>query len=580
MTGKRGICKGLALAPGLLFAALFSTACEKGAEPAAKNLDPCLAGVTPITAIQGNHWKSPLQDSYQLVSGVVTHVDPESGYFIEQGGNGQAQDASRALFVEAHAAAGAIETGQRVAVGGQVVERGSSRDTMTTLADVDRFALCESGLPLPLTRVKLPLSSMQREAFESMRIEFPQELQVSDVYSNYRGKLMLSAGSALRVPTEDMPPGENADRQARANRERSINVHNAAFESSATVAGSRIEQAVGVMGHDGREQLLLLSPRERAAGRTPDAVAAAAPGSLRVVNANLLNYFNGDGRGGGFPNERGAETRRELEQQEQGIRAAMGQIKPDLLAVQELENDGFAAHSAAQSLVVLLNDSGNGDYAVVRAPGERLGSDVITVGLFYRKQALEPVGPSHTLDTAPFRNLSRQPLAQVFRDRASGESFLVAANHLKSKGSCPESGPNMRQDDGQGCWNPARLEAVQALTPWLEQLAREAGTRRILILGDMNAYRMEDPIHAFREAGYRELVESLSGLPQYSYRFFGQAGTLDYAFASPALTGIARQARIWHINSDWPQKMDLPEPWLRMSDHDPVIVDLDFTSSP
>jgi predicted extracellular nuclease len=149
-------------------------------------------------------------------------------------------------------------------------------------------------------------------------------------------------------------------------------------------------------------------------------------------------------------------------------------------------------------------------------------------------------------------------------------------NHLKSKGSCPDSGPNARQDDGQGCWNPARVEAVNALLRWSHRIADEAGTDRVLILGDMNAYREEDPIHAFRKGGYTELVESLSDQPTYSYRHFGQAGTLDYAFASPALAAFARQARIWHINADWPRNMELPEPWLRMSDHDPVIVDFAF----
>lgn len=566
--------------PGLLFAVLFSTACEKSTAPSVEDAGLCLAEVTPISAVQGNGWQSPLQGSYQLVSGVVTHIDPESGYYIEQAGNGQAGDASCGLFVEAHGEARNIESGQRIVVGGQVVERGSKQDTMTTLAGIDRFALCESGLPMPLTQVVLPLSNPEREALEGMQLTFPQELRVSDVYSHYRGKLMLSAGSALRVPTEDFPPGKEANRQVRDNRERSINVHDDSFESSVTVAGKQFDMLSGVMGHDGREQLLLLTSQHGEATTTPDPVTPAPPGGLRVVNANLLNYFNGDGRGGGFPNERGAETQAELDRQEQGISSAMAQIKPDLLAVQELENDGFAANSAAQSLVILLNDGGNGDYAVVRAPADRLGTDVITVGLFYRKQALEPFGPSHTLDSEPFRALSRQPLAQVFRNLASGDLFLVAANHLKSKGSCPESGPNTQQNDGQGCWNPARLEAVDALLPWLEEIAREAGTARILIVGDMNAYRMEDPIRAFRGGGYIELVESLSGLPQYSYRYFGQTGTLDYAFASPALASVARQARIWHINSDWPQRMTLPEPWLRMSDHDPVIVDLDFGQNP
>ena len=76
-----------------------------------------------------------------------------------------------------------------------------------------------------------------------------------------------------------------------------------------------------------------------------------------------------------------------------------------------------------------------------------------------------------------------------------------------------------------------------------------------------------------------DLVEHLDGLPQHSFRYFGQAGTLDYAFASPQLVGRARSASIWHINADWPRNMDLPAPWLRMSDHDPVVIDLDFNQA-
>jgi predicted extracellular nuclease len=199
--------------------------------------------------------------------------------------------------------------------------------------------------------------------------------------------------------------------------------------------------------------------------------------------------------------------------------------------------------------------------------------------LFYRTGALETVGDPEILAGPAFAALSRQPLAQRFRDRASGQDFLVAVNHLKSKGRCPESGPDSDQGDGQGCWNRARVEAVSALAPWLDKLAHEAATEHALILGDMNAWRLEDPIRAFREAGYVELVEQRSGLPQHSFLYFGQRGTLDYAFASPALAQVTRRAFIWHINADWPRDMAQPQPWLRMSDHDPVIVDLDFSQA-
>ena len=156
----------------------------------------------------------------------------------------------------------------------------------------------------------------------------------------------------------------------------------------------------------------------------------------------------------------------------------------------------------------------------------------------------------------------------------------MVVNHLKSKGSCPDDGANRAQGDGQGCWNPSRTAAVYAQLPWLQQLATAAGTDRILVLGDMNAWRLEDPIRAFRAAGLIDVVEVRQKPPLHSFRYFGQGGTLDYAFASPTLAERVSDARIWNINADWPRRMDLPQPWLRMSDHDPVIVDLDFSQSP
>ena len=151
----------------------------------------------------------------------------------------------------------------------------------------------------------------------------------------------------------------------------------------------------------------------------------------------------------------------------------------------------------------------------VQPPGERIGGDVITVGLFYRRQTLEAVGQPHLLKGPAFEGLSRQPLAQLFRDRASGETILVASNHLKSKGRCPDQGPDSDQGDGQGCWNAARVQAVQRLTPWLAGLAEDAGTDNILILGDMNAWRLEDPIRAFRAAGLVDVVEErIAPVPQ------------------------------------------------------------------
>jgi predicted extracellular nuclease len=519
-----------------------------------------------------------LKDQAVTVRGVVTALEPGRGVYLEQPGDGRPGPASRALFVsDDDGRLAGVRPGHDMLLAGTVVETGSDRDTITALAEVRSSTVCAEGAERPLTVVALPLGSRAREALEGMRIRLAGDLAVTDTYSLYRGLLTVSADGALRVPTEDAAPGAAANDLARGNRERSLQLQWPGDDFPVVAAGTRLDAPTGVLGHDGRRQRLLAESRTATPLPPPEPLPPAAPGRLRVVNSNLLNFFNGDGRGGGFPTERGAETPEDFRAQKARTAAALAVLRPDLLAVQELENDGFGPDGAAAELRRLLGDATGADYAVVDPGTPRIGGDVITVGLFYRPDRLEPVGAAQVLDASEFRGLSRQPLAQVFAARDGGGRFLAVVNHLKSKGSCPEDGADRAQGDGQGCWNAARTAAVHAQLPWLRRIAAEAGTDHVLVLGDMNAWRQEDPIRAFRAAGLVDVVERQRGLPQHSYRYFGQAGTLDYAFASPALAARVRDALAWHINADWPRDMAQPEPWLRMSDHDPVVVDLEFS---
>jgi len=370
---------------------------------------------------------------------------------------------------------------------------------------------------------------------------------------------------------------------AKTNREWTVRTATSGATQAVLRHGATVPHTTGILGNNGKGQVLLLEQPLKSPLPASPGLSAPKKNNIRVASFNLLNFFNGDGRGDGFPTERGAKTFDDFLAQAKRIRSAISIMKPHLLGVQELENDGFGPYSAARSLVRLLNEtshgreSGHGTWAAVEPASERIGRDVITVGLFYRTDILESAGPAHILDSAPFRKISRQPLAQLFRDRSTGQRFLVAVNHFKSKGSCPKTGDNADQGDGQGCWNPARVAAAKAVSEWVNRLAGKSGTERILILGDMNALRRSEPISMFRDQGFTELVEQFAGLPQYSYVYWGEAGTLDYAFASDTLLPSVSHAEIWHINSAWPRKMELPDPWLRSSDHDPVVVDLDFS---
>ncbi|NOR19403.1 MAG: nuclease, partial [Xanthomonadales bacterium] len=245
-------------------------------------------------------------------------------------------------------------------------------------------------------------------------------------------------------------------------------------------------------------------------------------------------------------------------------------------AVMELENDGFDAASAAQDMIQLANSVSGASWAVARPVDARVGTGKIAVGLFYRSDIFTAIGPAQTL-TGPEFKRSRQPLAQVLQLLPNGEKILIVVNHLKSKGSCPQSGVNTNHDK-QGCWNDLRTVSAKKMTDWTLKLAANAGTENILILGDMNAYRIEDPIDVIRDAGFTELMDKKQE-EVYSFIYRGRRGTLDYAFTSDALYKKVVDAFIWHVNTDLPEKPDPTQPWLGFSDHDPVVVDIRLRQS-
>jgi len=558
---------------------VFLASCKQSEPGPASGLLRCDVATTPVAAVQGEGYASTLVDTDVTISGLVTRLEPGKGFYLEEPDSDASPRTSNAIFIESAALSGVSIQGQMMVVSGRVTELGEARDTLTALTGISAAQPCDAAVDFPQFRVELPLDSRQREAIEGMRIILDQELTVIDVYNLHRGEVILNAKGELLAPVEIGPPGPSAVSMAKKNREWSVPTAIPGSKQAVIPRGTTVTQINGIMGNKGTGQIFLLELP--LGGNLPHSTGLRTleKNNIRMASFNLLNYFNGDGEGGGFPTARGAKTHDDFLAQAKRIRSAISIMQPHLLAVQELENDGFGPQSAARSLVELLNASGQGKWSAVETESARIGGDVITVGLFYRSDRLATVGPAYTLDSKPFQNLSRQPLAQLFEDRSSGQSFLVASNHFKSKGSCQKTGENADQRDGQGCWNPARVAAAKAVSEWMNGLAVKSGTNRILIFGDMNAARFEDPVRTLRDHGFTELVEQFSDLPQYTHVYKGEAATLDYAFASEALLSSVSHAEIWHINAGWPQKMELPDPWLRSSDHDPVVVDLDFSQS-
>jgi len=559
------------------------TACEADQATLEATYTKCKVATTPIASIQGNRPASNMLNQQVTIQGVVTLIQDGQGLYMEEPGSDDDEDTSNAIFIKSSEFSNEVDEGSWISVRGKVSEISKGRNSLTAITDLTALTPCSSGQPLPLTNFALPLAGLEREAFEGMRIHSSDTFTVTDAYNFGRGELTLASNGFQLIATEVVAPGPEAIKYTKKNQAYLLPVTLPAHPQKTELlgAGSTINGVTGVMAHDKRSLRLALPSvhlGEQALFTTP---APSIEGDLRLVGMNLLNFFNGDGKGGDFPTPRGAKTPAGYDDQRQRIAAAIRVLNPHVLAVMELENDGFGPFSAAADFIALVKEATGASWQVTRPAGDDTGKDIISVGLFYRDDLLEVTDPARTL-TGPEFKRSRQPMAQVFKQRLDGETILVVVNHLKSKGSCPDSGVDARQNDGQGCWNPIRVASAEKMSAWVNSLTETSRTPRALILGDMNAYRQEDPINTIRAAGFIELMdkaESNIDGGTYSSIFYGRAGTLDYAFTNQALQKYVQQAFIWQVNAALPANMPLPQPWMRFSDHDSVVVDVRLRQS-
>ena len=123
---------------------------------------------------------------------------------------------------------------------------------------------------------------------------------------------------------------------------------------------------------------------------------------------------------------------------------------------------------------------------------------------------------------------------------------------------------------------------------YLAAIVDAAPENRIDAGGDFNTFpRPDDPLNRtttphqlaalYDSAGMTNLFDQLiAEVPEsaYSYVFVGMAQTLDGQFVSSRLADELEQARIAHVNADWPA--DTPGDGFRgASDHDPIVARFD-----
>jgi predicted extracellular nuclease len=577
-----------------------------------------------------------------VVVGDFQASDQLRGFFLqEEDADADANPAtSEGIFVFCSGCPTDVKVGDLVRVTGTPGEFfGMSQLTATQAGDVEVLG---SGNPLPTPAVvNLPANGSTQDAatfehVEGMLVTFADPLYVSEYFQLARfGQLVLTAGGRPAQFTDANEPGTAAyaDFLAELNTRRIIldddnNIQNAAIagsidkpyfwprpglsNSNLVRGGDRIDTLTGVMhwsfaGQSGTDAWRV-RPVDGIAydfvEENPRPENPAAPaGLMRVASFNVLNYFT-------TLDSRGADSTAELDRQRAKTVAAICAMNADVVGLIEIENNSPVAIEDLLNEVNGVN-AACGPYSYIDTG--MIGGDAIAVAFIYRRGTVSPVGGYAVLDSSVdprfIDTLNRPALAQAFAELESGEVLTIVVNHLKSKGSSCASVGDPDLGDGQANCNKTRTDAAAAMVDWLAGDPTGSGDPDVLIIGDLNAYRMEDPIAAIKAgpddvAGsaddYTDLLDTLVGPGAYSFVFDGQLGYLDHALANASLRPQVIGAYVWHINADEIPVFDYndgirdsgeasferestaleifsPDAY-RSSDHDPVIIDIGFDS--
>ncbi len=589
-----------------------------------------VAGTTLIGDVQGSGATSRLDGRTVTVSGVVTgdfqekDVDDSrnlGGFYITGDPDGDPGTSDGVFVFDGNNPAIDVSVGDRVRVTGEVNEHFGE-----TQIEASSVSIEGSGTVSPVS-LDLPVSATvanedggllpDLERYEGMLVMVADTLTVTNLRHLERfGEVSLSAGGRLFQFTNDNAPsaaGYNAHRDANARRTivlddgrrdqnpDPLRLLNAGAAPDYSIRlGDTIDGLTGNLrysrgaGANGEQRWRIVPTGDPVFDDTnPRPGAPNIGGSIRVGAFNVLNFFTtidtgADNCGPEHDDRcRGADSATEFDRQLEKTVTALIMSGADVLGLTELENN--ASDSLSELVDALNARAGAGSYAWIDTG--IIHTDVIKPGIIYRPANVAPVGDHVLLDRdvdSRFNdNRNRPALAQAFEAVDSGARFSVVVNHLKSKGSSCDADGDPNLGDGQGNCNVARTTAATALAEWVATDPTGSGDSDYLVIGDMNAYAMENPIKALRNGGLKNL---LADKPEpYSFNFDEQSGAYDYAFATSSLATQVSGTIEWHINVDEPPVLDYnleygrdaalfdgTSPY-RASDHDPVIVGLDLT---
>ncbi|WP_109465620.1 ExeM/NucH family extracellular endonuclease [Albibacillus kandeliae] len=613
------------------------------------------ADITLISAIQGTEGEAAMAGESVTVSAIVTHIT-DTGFYLQEEEADYDADARTSEGIFVYGNTSGLAVGDLVAVSGIV----SDYYGMTQLSSVSNIDVLDTGVALPaLSTLTLSTDTpIDYEAYEGMLVEIASATDPLTVIENYNldryGEIVIATGTQTQ-PTQLYDAQTQADEIA-ALTEANTNTRillddgssaenpdafvfipdnnpdddNGYLDSGDTFTdagttlrlGAELNDTVkGVLNYGFDDWRVTVTETLSIDESTNSGAREASPedvgGSLQVASYNVLNFFTTIDQGSagtgpdGTLDPRGADTVEEFERQAAKIVDGILGTGAEVLALQEIENngsgDGSAVDTLADMVTAAVTDGSVFASVDPTGTGGFVGTDAITTGIIYDTTAVTllhseyityeessadttyalaesiatAIGATDLLDDLGDYQRNRPSVAATFEDNDTGAVFTVVSSHFKSKGDSGLqaiadaaqdyldgggtditqsdldaflSDPNFDQGDGQGFWNGVRSDAAMELAEWIGTEYNGGGVTNVIMLGDLNSYAEEDPVQYLDDtAGFTDLIDTYIGQDTaYSYVFDGQQGTLDQGMADDTLAGYVTGATEWHINADEP----------------------------
>jgi predicted extracellular nuclease len=513
-------------------------------------------GITvPAWAIQGVAYRSPYLLQAVQTSGVVTGVFPELDGFWIQGEADEDPRTSQGLFVynpedDSGARVGA-RVGDLVTVQGEVHE--SHSETQLYLAEME---VQSTGELLPQAVILDPPvdefeSIAYYEALEGMLVQVQGAARAVSPTNKY-------GETAVVLPAYDIDHLMQGDENGMAIRLDDGSAATHTDQSTmlyAAVTGDLLSGISGPLAYNYgyyKIQPLNLPQIQPQASPLPELPPASA-GQLRVMTWNVENLFDYVEP---HPSDPALPTVNEYHTWLEKIAGTILRAgSPHVIGFQEVEHVGVLQDLAATPLL-----EGLGYQSVLLEGADSRGIDV---GYLVR-------GDVQIMDVqqfpAPEDLTSRPPLQLQIQVELQGETHILYLlnNHFLS------------MSGGEKATEPRRVAQAEWNAGLVDRLMIEDPEAQVIVMGDLNSYYDSPPIHALRESGLVHAFDQLAPEERYTYIYQGVAQVLDHILVNENLLGLLARVDILHLNADFPLQPPGDTSPLHKSDHDPVVVTLEF----